>query len=45
MGCASFALELRLFYIRATGMGSEPMGDWISGWLKAIVADPTKYRD
>lgn len=44
-GCFHFAIEMDLFLIRGTGMGSSPMGDWTAGWMREIIKNPTKHRD
>jgi hypothetical protein len=43
LGCEMASLELEKFLIRGTGR--TVMGDWTDGWLRAILQEPTKYRD
>ncbi len=42
LGCEMFSLEMMKFLIRANGR--VPMGDWTEGWMKEIIANPTKDR-
>jgi hypothetical protein len=41
LGCWMASVQLETFLYRATKHG--PMGDWSTGWLKAIIADPGKF--
>ncbi len=42
-GCGKFMLEMQLFLIRSADR--TVMGDWETGWMKAILEQPAKYRD
>lgn len=41
LACFMFSTEMRLWIIRAGGR--EHMGDWVTGWLKEILANPAKH--
>ena len=43
LGCWIASVELEKFLLRATG--HTPMGDWTAGWLREIVADPTRSKN
>lgn len=44
-GCFQFGVEMELFLIQGTGMGSTPMGDWTAGWMREIIDNPRKHLE